>query len=240
MSTELGSDTVVAVSDTDAVRRLPWRRWVTITLGSALVVYGARHWDVLGWFRPETIRTLVDRCGPWGPVVYSGFKIASMLLIVPLAPVNVVAGMLYGFVWGSILNAVTTFAGAMIAFVLGRTVFRDAIQARMTGRWREFDRNVSENGLWYLMATRLTPIFPFNPMSYVAAVTSMSLRDFVWATVIGMIPLTLVHSYLGAAMGSASMGKIAVALCLVAAFSLLPVVMRRKPGRSVDPAEPDN
>ena len=48
-----------------------------------------------------------------------------------------------------------------------------------------------------LLSMRLIPIVPFSLFSYAAGAARVPLGRFVWTTVIGYIPLTVVFVYLG-------------------------------------------
>ena len=48
---------------------------------------------------------------------------------------------------------------------------------------------------------RLSPVVPFNVLNYAFGVTRVSLRDYVVASWIGMMPGTLLYVYLGSIAG---------------------------------------
>ena len=48
---------------------------------------------------------------------------------------------------------------------------------------------------------RLSPVVPFNVLNYAFGVTRVSLRDYVLASWIGMMPGTLMYVYLGSIAG---------------------------------------
>ena len=50
--------------------------------------------------------------------------------------------------------------------------------------------------------TRLSPIFPFNLLNYAYGLTKVSLRDYFFASWIGMFPGTVMYVYIGSLAGS--------------------------------------
>ena len=192
------------------------------------VVYAVRYGDFQAWLHPDRVRALVAGYGAWGPLIYTGVKMITMILLIPLAPVAIVAGVLYGFVWGSVITLITTVLGAAITFAIGRKLGRETIQARLSGRLQGIDQGLGENGLAYIALARLAPVLPFSVVSYLAAVTSISWRDYMLGTAIGIIPTSLVYSYVGAAAGEASLGKLLVALSLLGGLALIPVILRQR------------
>ena len=52
--------------------------------------------------------------------------------------------------------------------------------------------------------TRLSPVFPFNLLNYAYGVTKVSLKDFFFASWIGMMPGTVLFVYIGSLAGDAA------------------------------------
>lgn len=48
-----------------------------------------------------------------------------------------------------------------------------------------------------VLLTRLSPVFPFTLLNYAFGLTRVSLRDYVLASWIGMMPGTVIYVYLG-------------------------------------------
>jgi uncharacterized membrane protein YdjX (TVP38/TMEM64 family) len=64
------------------------------------------------------------------------------------------------------------------------------------------DRAVEREGFKIVLLTRLSPIFPYNLLNYAYGLTRVSLRDYVLASWIGMMPAALLYVYLGSAAKS--------------------------------------
>jgi uncharacterized membrane protein YdjX (TVP38/TMEM64 family) len=52
---------------------------------------------------------------------------------------------------------------------------------------------------WFIFITRLLPVLSFDLISYAAGITGMSLPIYASATLLGMIPSTLLLTYMGKA-----------------------------------------
>ena len=50
--------------------------------------------------------------------------------------------------------------------------------------------------------TRLSPIFPFNLLNYAYGVTRVTLKDYVLASWVGMMPGTVMYVYIGSLAGN--------------------------------------
>src|SRR5262249_59272949 len=92
------------------------------------------------------------------------------------------------------------------AFVLGRTLARDRIAARVAGnpKFAAIDEAVGREGLKIVLLTRLSPAFPFNLLNYTYGLTRASFRDYEIGSLIGMIPGTAMYVYLGSLITSVS------------------------------------
>jgi uncharacterized membrane protein YdjX (TVP38/TMEM64 family) len=76
---------------------------------------------------------------------------------------------------------------------------RDLIARRVAGnvKFAAIDDAVGREGFKIVLLTRLSPIFPFNLLNYAYGLTQVTLRDYVVASLIGMIPGTVMFVYLG-------------------------------------------
>lgn len=52
-------------------------------------------------------------------------------------------------------------------------------------------------GTHTIIICRLLPFVPMDPVSYIAGLTGMNFRTFLWATAIGQIPVLMMYSYFG-------------------------------------------
>jgi uncharacterized membrane protein YdjX (TVP38/TMEM64 family) len=69
-------------------------------------------------------------------------------------------------------------------------------------RFAALDRAVGRQGFKIVLLTRLSPLFPFNVLNYAYGLTRVSLRDYVLASWMGMLPATILYVYLGSAAKS--------------------------------------
>jgi len=67
----------------------------------------------------------------------------------------------------------------------------------MHARFATMDNAVAEEGWKIVVLTRLSPVFPFTLLNYAYGLTSVSLRDYVLASWVGMMPGTVMYVYLG-------------------------------------------
>jgi uncharacterized membrane protein YdjX (TVP38/TMEM64 family) len=113
----------------------------------------------------------------------------------------------FGLGLGICLGALAVFAGAsagaLVAFLLGRYLFRDSV-SNLSKNYTIFgalDVALAEKGFRIMLLLRLSPIIPFNFLNYIAGVTSISFWSYFWAN-FGILPGTILYVFLGASAGS--------------------------------------
>ena len=109
------------------------------------------------------------------------------------------AGFIFGVVKGTILVSIASTLGATAAFLIGRYFARIwvAQQIESQPKFKAIDEAVAKNGWKIVGLTRLSPIFPFIFLNYAFSVTQVSLKDYILASWIGMMPGTLLYVYCG-------------------------------------------
>lgn len=171
-----------------------------ILLVAALFVL-ARQFNVQDLLKNalEWIRGL----GPTGPLIFLGIYVLATVLFLPGSILTLGAGMVFGLVKGSIIVSVSSTLGATCAFLAGRYLARGWVETKIDGnpKFKAIDEAVAREGWKIVGLTRLSPIFPFNLLNYAYGITKVSLRDYFFASWIGMLPGTVMYVYIGALAG---------------------------------------
>jgi uncharacterized membrane protein YdjX (TVP38/TMEM64 family) len=144
--------------------------------------------------------------GVLGVVVYAFAYLGATLLLLPGSILTLAAGFVYGPIWGTLLVSPVSVLAATLAFVLGRGIARGWVARRIGGhpRFRAVDEAIGDSGFKIVLLLRLSPIVPFNLLNYGLGLTRVSLRDYVIASWLGMLPGTFLYVYLGSLVTSAS------------------------------------
>ncbi len=183
-------------------RRRPPTKLLLALGGVAILLAVGRSFDIQGLLR-RALEWIGD-LGPAGAAAFVGIYVVACVLFIPGSILTLGAGAVYGVVRGSLLVSVASTLGATAAFLAGRYLARDWVARRIEGneRFRAIDRAVGREGWKIVGLTRLSPVFPFNLLNYAYGLTRVSLRDYVLASWIGMIPGTVMYVYLGSLAGS--------------------------------------
>lgn len=106
-------------------------------------------------------------------------------------------GFLFGPWIGGGGTVIAATLGATAIFLAARTALGDALRARAGGWLARLEQGFQRNAFNYLLALRLFPGAPFFIVNLAPAFLGVTLRDFFFATLIGIIPGTLVYASIG-------------------------------------------
>lgn len=142
--------------------------------------------------------------GSWGPIFVAVFYVAATVLFLPGSILTLGAGFLFGIFTGLVTVWIGATLGACAAFLVGRTVARDWVSSKISGKenFTAVDDAVGKEGFKIVFLMRLSPIFPFNFLNYALGLTKIKFRDYAVASAIGMIPAEFMYVYLGSAARS--------------------------------------
>lgn len=173
-----------------------------------LLIFAARHYNLQQMLRDSL--EWIENAGPAGLIVFFILYVIATVLMVPGTILTLGAGVVFGVVKGSILVSLSSTAGAAAAFTVGRYLARERVERRIESNttFQAMDQAVEREGWKIVGLTRLSPVFPFNLLNYAFSLTRISLRDYILASWIGMIPGTILYVYIGSLAGSlAELGR---------------------------------
>jgi len=197
-------------------------------------------------FDPARVEGAVLSLGVWAPVGHVVLFALGTIVFLPGAIFGLAGGLLFGPLWGTILNLAGATLGAVAAFIVGRFVAADWVRGRAGPYLQRLVDGVEAEGWRFVAFVRLVPLFPFNLTNYALGLTRISLRDYVATSVICMLPGTLAYAWLGHAGREAAAGNGAairyglLAMAVLAAVAFLPrLVGRLRSNKAVDWVEAD-
>ncbi len=152
---------------------------------------------LLGGIDSAQIQALLNSVGIWSPIIYIALYVIATILVLPSTVLNLTGGAVFGAVWGTLWTSLAAIIAAIVAFTFTRTVGREIIAKRLSGRWQAMDAEVRQGGLFYMFAIRLVPIMPYGLVNFAAGLTSISFKDYILGTTIGTVPSVLPFVLLG-------------------------------------------
>jgi uncharacterized membrane protein YdjX (TVP38/TMEM64 family) len=172
-------------------------RWCLVALVILVAVAGWRLLEVRLWI--SAALDWIEGLGVWGPIFYVLLYILFTVCLVPGSAMTIGAGAAFGVVLGTVFGSIAATLGATCAFLVSRYAARGWIEQRVRGRpmYSAIDHAVGRSGWRIVLLTRLSPVFPFTLLNYMFGLTHVSLRDYVLASWLGMLPGTAMYAYFG-------------------------------------------
>jgi uncharacterized membrane protein YdjX (TVP38/TMEM64 family) len=140
----------------------------------------------------------VDQYGAIAPIAFVLVDAVAVVALIPGTILTLAGGAVFGLARGFVYSLAGAMLGSLTAFLLGRHVARRIVARGLETmpRFAAIDRAVCAQGRRIVFLLRLSPIAPFNFLNYALGLTTLSVSDFLLAS-LGMIPSTLVYSYAG-------------------------------------------
>jgi len=179
--------------------------------GSIYLLY--EHSD---WFKnPRAMRAEVLTWGAWGPIAYVMLFAVGPSFLVPGAVMTIAGGLAFGALWGSIWSLVGANLGALIAFAAGRFLGRSFVDALTPHRFRHLLDRLVRNGFFVILYLRIVPVIPYNALNLLAGASPIEFQDYISASLIGMIPGTILFAFLGDALWHPTSPRFFIAIAMI-------------------------
>ena len=165
-----------------------------------------------------------------GLIFFAVYVAVTALSLPGAAIMTLVAGAIFGLLWGVVIVSFASTIGATLAFLVARFLLRDSIQAKFGDKLKAFNAGVEKEGGFYLFTLRLVPAFPFFVINVVMGFTTMKTRTFFWVSQLGMFAGTVVFVYAGQKLSEITSLKGILSPGLIGAFVLigiLPIIAKK-------------
>ena len=198
--------------------------WLKALLVAALLIailVAVRFLPVAEWL--EGLKAYVRDLGVAGYVVYAIAYAVCCIFLIPASALTLGAGAIFGFAAGSIVVLFGATAGAALAFVLGRTIFRRRVErvAANDPRLAAIDRAIAAEGTKVMLLMRISGFPPFTWINYALGATGVSFTSYIVTTAFGIIPAMLALTWAGAAGAAALSGSGNRTLLIVTAIGAI-------------------
>ncbi|MDP1671825.1 MAG: TVP38/TMEM64 family protein, partial [Burkholderiales bacterium] len=203
------------------------RLLVTVLIAAGIIAFFAfdlKQFFTLDYFQAQ--RAAIDAEVQARPLrsallFFLVYVAATGLSLPGAAIMTLVAGAVFGLLWGTIIVSFASTLGATLAFLASRFLLRDWVQQKFGERLKPVNDGVAREGAFYLFALRLVPAFPFFAVNLLMGLTPIRTWTYYWVSQIGMLAGTVVYVYAGTQLGEfrISAGLI-VAVALLGLFPL--------------------
>jgi uncharacterized membrane protein YdjX (TVP38/TMEM64 family) len=154
-------------------------------------------------------------------------------LLLPGAVMTIAGGLAFGAVRGAIYAVIGATAGAIAAFTTGRFLGQNFVRRNVGARFQSLLGQMNRHGFSIIFYLRVFPIIPYNALNLIAGASPISFRDYFCATILGILPGTVLFACLGSQLWHPTSVGFLVTLSLIAlCFASAEVYRRRRAGGS--------
>jgi uncharacterized membrane protein YdjX (TVP38/TMEM64 family) len=171
------------------------------------------------------------------------YTLQTALSLPGAAILTLAGGAIFGAVTGTVWVNIGATTGAILAFLLARTLLRDWVKSRFGSKMGALDKGITENGMSYLLFLRLVPVFPFFLVNLACGITGLKLSTYIIGTMIGILPGSFVYANAGASLATinslkdAAGPRVLIAFALLGLFALVPAIYRIVAHKKGSPTE---
>ncbi|RUO31251.1 TVP38/TMEM64 family protein [Aliidiomarina soli] len=185
-----------------------WQLVVGVILVVAVITLAfsvsSQQWQAL-------LQNLLTHQGWAASLTLIGIYSLAVIVLLPLSPFAVTAGLLFGFWQGALIALIAINTGALLSFLISRHLLGHSLRHLLPdllrkglrrGRSRTSFRAASmrlltSNNVKVITLLRMNPLVPFSLHNYLYGAARTDLRRYVWGTLFGSAPFTLVMVYFG-------------------------------------------
>jgi pyruvate/2-oxoglutarate dehydrogenase complex dihydrolipoamide dehydrogenase (E3) component/uncharacterized membrane protein YdjX (TVP38/TMEM64 family) len=212
-------------------------RWMVLAVVAALIAayfaldlgqylnlayFKARQAEVMAFYGSHRLATAV--------AFFAAYVAVTGLSLPGAAIMTLIAGAIFGLLWGTVIVSFASSLGATLAFLVSRFLLRDAIQSRYGDKLKTINEGIKKDGAFYLFTLRLIPVFPFFVINLAMGLTPIRTVTFYWVSQLGMLAGTLVFVNAGTQLAKIESAAGLLSPELIGAFVLLgvfPLIARK-------------
>ena len=195
-------------------------RLLKFTIIAAIILAAAFLIQKIG---VSELRELIGEHAIFAPMIYVLCFAILPIFLFPVPILAVVAGTAFGLFAGSLYTIIGAMINSVLMFYIARFLGFRTVSAFTQNSKRKILKTLGEPGGKFslILILRLMPLVPYNALNYACGVMNVSLRDYVVATFVGIVPATFIMVNLGEkALDMRSNGFI-IACVLMAALVVL-------------------
>lgn len=178
---------------------------VALAVTALLAVLLWANLPVSEWLQTMVLK--IDDLGFLGIVFYFLIYVLLASLSFPTTPLNIGAGVIFGYLVGFATALAGAISAAAATFIFTRHIATEWIKKRLS-RSEHFDTMealVEEQGFKIVFLARINPFIPASFKNFGFAVTGIDQRRYLAGTLLGQIPIVAAHTYIGWTGGLAMM-----------------------------------
>jgi uncharacterized membrane protein YdjX (TVP38/TMEM64 family) len=107
-------------------------------------------------------------------------------------PLIILAGFVFDLFLGSVLFLFGCAVGATLLYIFANNYFKTLIFIYFRSRYKNFSHHFNDNEFSYLLFLRIVPGIPFQVINLLPVLFDMKVKNYFFATILGMAPGTII------------------------------------------------
>ena len=135
----------------------------------------------------------------WFGSLFFLFTIIWILLLGFATPLAIVAGFLFGKLYGTIISVFGFTLGCTILYIFANQYFKDLILEKLSKRITKFKETFNKNEFFYFMIFRFAGGggTPFAIQNLLPVLFNMKVKNYFFSTLIGLFPMVFILCAIG-------------------------------------------
>jgi len=174
----------------------------------------------------QNISAFVKENGTIAPLLFIAITtLRPLLFFLPSMGLTIVAGVLFGMVWGTVYvvigGVLSTLVGFHFARWLGRDVVKKLVEKNnLTRVLNEKSMLYGKNAVLYMRLFNL----PWDIVSYWAGLSGVRFRDFYVASMIPLVPVSFLYTYFGSTVFTPTSAGFIISLSIMFIMGAIPYI----------------
>ena len=149
-----------------------------------------------------------EELGALAPILFTLMLIIGVVILAPTPIIKVTAGALFPYWIAVVINFTASIVGGLLAFLLGRWLFRDTIAKTVASdrRLQSIETAIGEEAMKISVLVRLSPLIPDEWLNYIMASGPVTTRVFFISNLSSII-YSLAYAYFGHAIGKIALSS---------------------------------
>lgn len=149
-----------------------------------------------------------EELGALAPILFTLMLIIGVVILAPTPIIKVTAGALFPYWIAVIINFTASIVGGLLAFLLGRWLFRDTIAKTVASdmRLQSIETAIGEEAMKISVLVRLSPLIPDEWLNYIMSSGPVTTRVFFISNLSSII-YSLAYAYFGHTIGEIALSS---------------------------------
>lgn len=206
-------------------QKKPVGKWLILLAGISFAVWlGSRFFET----DPENIRNYILSYGIWAPAIYILIYTIRPLVFFPASLLSLAGGLVFGPWLGTVYTIIGAVAGAILSFTVAGKLESRFFNEKQNGKTAKIQKQLEQNGFWYVLVFRLIPVINFDLISCLAAFAKVRPFAFALATLIGVIPGTFAYNFLGSSVAGGNPRLLLLGVVVFILLTVIPIIIRKR------------